>query len=451
MTPESEKKVENNPYKNLANELLKEDSSLFSNSNGIPTESDSGDSTKIIINETTVLDRDFCKKYKILNKLGEGGMGVAFLAEDQENLRKVVVKFMKATSPELEIRFFREIRSLSKIESHPYIIKILDFGYCKLEQEEKKVPFYFMEYSHGATLESLRFQLSLREKVEIIVKLTEALHYIHEQNIIHRDIKPGNILIHLPEATPKLLDFGLSRILGETQFDISQLSRSRLTLDRELLGTFDYMSPEQVENVRLAHKQSDIYSLGYVLYVLLTGKSLNQGNSLYEAYKTHGDRERLRQNILDDLQKRTFCFNNNIDLELQQICRHALEIDLKKRYQTMSDFGQALSVYLKKLSERDQWLLHFIWKENEASPQKLENFSYLVCSQGNILLESEISEGNYEYGQFLIMGNECSLEILNPLEVNGKELNAGESHPLREGDQLQIKDSLFFYKKACSL
>jgi len=197
--------------------------------------------------------------YRLLHKLGEGGMGLVYLGEDLRTGSQVAVKIMKA-EVSLDVRYIsrfeREI-TVSKQFAHPYVIKIIDGGVIP----ESRIMYLIMEFLEADSLDFLyrKKRIKTAEARIIMLHMAEALSYIHERNIIHRDIKPDNILSVSPERTV-LLDFGLS--LAE---DLTRISK---TADK--CGTWATMSPEQINGSKL-DVRSDIYNLGVTLYWAMTG------------------------------------------------------------------------------------------------------------------------------------------------------------------------------------
>ncbi|PNV78671.1 MAG: protein kinase [Dictyoglomus turgidum] len=198
------------------------------------------------------------RRYKILKKLGSGGMASVYLALDRKTEKEVAIKILHpqyAEDKEVLERFYREIE-ICKVLDHPYIVKILDHG------KENDYVFMVMEFVNGKDLkkiieESKRIPVSMA--VEIVKKVAEALSYANSKNIVHRDIKPQNIMI-TKDGKVKLMDFGIARIGG----------LSTLTQTGMFMGTPQYASPEQLEGKKV-DVRSDIFSLGIVFYEMLTG------------------------------------------------------------------------------------------------------------------------------------------------------------------------------------
>ena len=200
--------------------------------------------------------------YKILRTLGEGGMGIAYLAERDDGAyrQKVAIKVLKDTAryPGLVRRFHNERQVLAGLD-HPYIARLIDGGTTASGQ-----PFYSMEYVEGeSVIEYARSHgIGLRERLELFGKICDAVSAAHRHLVVHGDIKPANILVN-SEGLPKLLDFGLARIIQPAALDV--------TLSMVLL-TPGYASPEQIRGERLS-TATDIYSLGVLLFELLTEES----------------------------------------------------------------------------------------------------------------------------------------------------------------------------------
>jgi len=206
--------------------------------------------------------------YRILEKIGQGGMGEVFLAHDTSLDRKVAIKFLPEPLRQDETarkRFLREARSAAALD-HPYICSIHEVG----EAEGKS--FIVMEYVEGQTLKDRVAQgpVPLKEAMEWAVEIAEALAVAHEKGIIHRDLKPSNIM--LPRTGhAKVMDFGLAKqVSGTEQFGSQEATLTGLTKEGTTVGTLPYMSPEQVQGKTVDHR-SDLFSFGIVIYEMLTG------------------------------------------------------------------------------------------------------------------------------------------------------------------------------------
>lgn len=206
--------------------------------------------------------------YQLLEKLGEGGMGEVFLAQDTTLDRRVALKFLPKDLLQDETakkRFLREAKSAAALD-HPFICKVYETG----DAEGK--PFIAMEYVRGDTLEQkvARGPVSLKEAVLIGVEIAEALETAHQNGIVHRDLKPSNIML-TDGGHVKVMDFGLAKQVTSSEGGDSQVeTESRLTAEGATLGTLAYMSPEQVRG-ETVDARSDIFSFGVVLYEMLTG------------------------------------------------------------------------------------------------------------------------------------------------------------------------------------
>ncbi len=202
-------------------------------------------------------------RYQILEILGSGGMATVYKAYDTRLEREVAIKVIRREafpSDEMEMllkRFEREAKSLGRL-SHPNIVGVIDYG------DYEGLPYLVMVYLSGGTLKDrLGKPLPWRDAIQMIIPIAHALEYVHSQNIINRDVKPSNILM-TETGQPMLTDFGLVKLFGQQEKDTTSLTSSGTGL-----GTPDYMAPEQWTGEPTA--QSDLYSLGVVLYEMITG------------------------------------------------------------------------------------------------------------------------------------------------------------------------------------
>jgi len=199
--------------------------------------------------------------YKITSKIGEGGMGNVFLAEHQKLNRKVAIKNLHDVlikNEEIRKRFQNEAEAMAKLQ-HENIVNLLDF------EENENGLFLIMEYVDGAPLDELLKANSIPadQSMEIIKSVLEGLKYAHKKNIIHRDIKPSNILISGEDMSPKILDFGIAKMLGVD---------NSMTKTGTQMGTVYFMSPEQVTGKKV-DQRSDIYAVGVTLFQLINGSN----------------------------------------------------------------------------------------------------------------------------------------------------------------------------------
>jgi len=195
--------------------------------------------------------------HKVLSEIGAGGMGRVLLAQDERLNRKIAIKTLSARlhqEPKIRTRFMQEARALAQI-SHPNIVAIYSLG------APEEIPHFVMEYVDGVDLFTATRALTIEQCVELMRKVVLAVNVLHQHHIVHRDLKPANVLVGA-DLQPKLLDFGLAR---------REDSPEHLTLFGEIVGTPSYFSPEQTAGERELDARSDIFSLGTILYEVLTG------------------------------------------------------------------------------------------------------------------------------------------------------------------------------------
>ena len=263
--------------------------------------------------------------YKILKKLGEGGMGEVYLAYDTELDRKVALKFLPTqytSDPEIKTRFKREAKAAAAL-NHPNIITVYEVG----EYENRS--YIAMEYVEGQSLAELLDKegkdLSFERIRDIATQVCEGLSKAHEADIVHRDIKPANILID-KDGRVKLADFGLAKLKG----------MSKLTKEASTLETVRYMSPEQTRGEEVDFR-SDIFSLGVVLYEMIAGQLPFRGN--YEAAVVYS--------IMNEEPEPLARYKAGVPAALQMIVDKVLRKDPRTRYQSAADMGADLKALEK--------------------------------------------------------------------------------------------------------
>src|SRR5437867_10711150 len=264
--------------------------------------------------------------YELLEEIGRGAQGVVFRARQKSLNRIVALKVISlgqwASKAHLK-RFRREAEAAASLD-HPCIVPIY-------EVDERDGSCYFsMKFVEGGQLDevSKREPMPIRRAVELIAKVARTVHFAHEHGILHRDIKPGNVLLDT-KGEPHLTDFGLARLI-ETE--------STVTRTLEVLGTPSYMAPEQaVGNNAAIGSVTDVYGLGAVLYQLLTGQPPFAGGTTYETIKLLLDTEPRPPRLL----------NPKINRDLSTICLKCLEKDPKRRYASSLALAEDLERWLK--------------------------------------------------------------------------------------------------------
>ena len=264
--------------------------------------------------------------YELLEQIGRGGQGVVFRARQKSLNRTVALKIIGlgqwATKAHLK-RFRLEAEAAARLE-HPGIVPIHEVG------ERDGSCYFSMKFVEGGQLDAIpkREPMPIRQAVELIAKVARTVHYAHEHGILHRDIKPGNILLDA-KGEPHLTDFGLARLVE---------SESSVTQTLDVLGTPSYMAPEQaVGNNTAVSSTTDVYGLGAVLYQLLTGQPPFAGGTTYETIKLLLDTEPRQPRLL----------NPKIDRDLSTICIKCLEKDPKRRYASALALTEDLGRWLK--------------------------------------------------------------------------------------------------------
>jgi serine/threonine protein kinase len=271
-------------------------------------------------------------RYHIIEPLGQGGMASVYKAFDTSLERHVAIKIIR---PDIEIdnqseflkRFQREAKSLAQLD-HPYILKVLDYG------DQEGLPYLVMPFLEGGTLkEKMGKPMPYSQAASLLTPIAEALDYAHKRNIIHRDVKPANILISQSGA-PILSDFGIAKILVQS-------GSTQLTGAGVGIGTPDYMAPEQWTGT--ADARTDIYSLGVVFYQMVTGRLPFSADTPAAVLIKH----------LRDPLPRPRAFVHDLPEVVEQILFKALAKEPENRFQTMKEFASTL----EKLERSDETVI----------------------------------------------------------------------------------------------
>jgi non-specific serine/threonine protein kinase len=268
--------------------------------------------------------------YRILNKLGEGGMGVVYEAEDTNLGRVVALKFLASRAvgdDEERTRFVREAKTVAAL-NHPRICTIHE-----IDEFEGRA-FIAMERVEGAPLKDTTASgpVALPDAINLAIQVAEGLHEAHQRDVIHRDIKPANIMV-TPGGQAKIMDFGLAKSVDATE----------LTKTGTTLGTVAYMSPEQARGEEVDGR-TDIWSLGAVLYELVTGQKPFVGD--YEPAVVYS--------ILNESPKPVTGIRTGVPVDLERIIARCMEKDREERYQTAADLIADLRRVLRRLAESDE-------------------------------------------------------------------------------------------------
>jgi serine/threonine protein kinase/dienelactone hydrolase len=300
-------------------------------------------------------------RYKLLEKIGEGGMAVVYMAEQREPIRrKVAFKIIKLGMDTRQViaRFEAERQALAMMD-HPNIAKVFDAG-----ATETGRPYFVMELVHGVSITDYcdKNKLDTRRRLELLVQVCHAVQHAHQKGIIHRDIKPSNVLVtmHDDEPVPKVIDFGIAKATNQRLTEKTVFTRYA-----HFIGTPAYMSPEQAQMSGLdVDTRSDIYSLGVLLYELLTGTTPFDAEVLRKAGYTEIQRiicetdplkpstklSKSGQTLTDLAQQRKAnpdTLHKLVKGDLDWIVMKCLEKDLTRRYETTHELAGDIERHLR--------------------------------------------------------------------------------------------------------
>jgi len=322
-----------------------------------PTPSVTGDDDSPALEGTSVR----IGRYKLLQRLGEGGCGVVYMAEQEEPVkRRVALKIIRLgmDTEKVVARFEAERQALALMD-HPNIARVLDAG-----ATETGRPYFVMELVRGTKITAFcdEKQLDTQARLELFIQVCHAIQHAHQKGVIHRDIKPSNILVTLHDGVPvpKVIDFGIAKAIEGKLTD-----NTLFTAFEQFLGTPAYMSPEQAEMSGLdVDTRSDIYSLGVLLYELITGRTPFDTKKLLESgvdeiRRTLREREPQRPSVclttLNNAELRTVAAQHHAEAlklisavrgDLDWIVMKALEKDRRRRYETANGLAMDVQRYL---------------------------------------------------------------------------------------------------------
>ena len=311
--------------------------------------------------------------YELLEEIGRGGQGVVYRARQKSLNRTVALKVIGlgqfASTPHLK-RFRQEAEAAASLE-HPQIVPIYEIG------ERDRSCYFSMKFVEGGQLDAVLEgkPMPVRQAAELLVKIARTVEFAHEHGILHRDIKPGNILLD-KKGEPHLTDFGLARLVEQ---------ESTVTNSLDVLGTPSYMAPEQAagqtKNLTAA---ADVYGLGAVFYQMLTGRPPFAGGTTYETIRLVLEREPRNPRLV----------NPKIDLDLATICLKCLEKDPKKRYETAEALAQDVEHWFRHepirarraglFTRGRKWL-----QRNPAAAVSVASLLTLIAMVGIIIWESD--------------------------------------------------------------
>jgi serine/threonine protein kinase len=264
----------------------------------------------------------------ILRIVGHGGAGIVYEGWDEEKRRRVAVKLLLAggrATAELVERFKREAILQGSLRDYPGIVRAYDLGTLPDTGEL----FFSMEFIKGDTLrQRIKAGLTRAEGVHLMARVARAVHYAHQHGIVHRDLKPGNVMVS-DKGVIRLTDFGVCKALEETE---------SLTMTGVMMGTPNYMAPEQIDDAKRVGPQADVYGLGAILYHVLTGRPAFVGDDL--------------NRMLDQVAKGDYpppeSLDPTVDPALSSICAQAMAVDPARRTATAMALAEALEEWLRR-------------------------------------------------------------------------------------------------------
>jgi serine/threonine protein kinase/ABC-type transport system substrate-binding protein len=369
----------------------------------------------------------FANRYQIIREIGRGGMGVVYLARDPLLERDVAIKVITPDllGPDSEERFKREARVVAKMD-HPAIVSIYDVG------EHEGSLFFVMPYAAGTNLRAYLKEgsLSLGDVLDIGIQVAEALEYSHSKEVVHRDVKPENILVAREGAGTdgirvRVMDFGLAMASTE----------DRLTKTGAVVGTVTYLSPEQVSG-RTIDARSDIYSLATVLYECVAGTPPFSGEIQSVLYR-----------IAHEVPESPRALGAEIQEELEAILMQCLEKDPSKRPQHARDVAEALIRHRSKLRDSDRMLKLSMMHRPSALVQRPAKSAFVGREKEFGQLQRRLNAAIQGECQFVVVGGEAGIGKSRLLEEMETLANARKIRVLH--GRFVEQDQSFPYQGFC--
>ena len=383
--------------------------------------------------------------YQLLEKIGEGGMGTVWLAEQEEPVkRRVAIKLIRPelVSADVIARFDVEKQALAMMD-HQHIARVLDAG-----TTDNGSPYFVMELVEGVPITQYcdTNRLSVDERLKLFIPVCKAIQHAHQKGIFHRDLKPSNVLVaeHEGEAVPKVIDFGMAKA---TERDLKLTEKTMFTEFGRVIGTLQYMSPEQAElRSGDVDTRTDVYSLGVMLYELLSGstpldKDTLGGNALLNTLEVIREKDPPRPS--DRLSTSSIEVTSTVSevrritpARLQQILQgdldwvvmKALEKDRTRRYQTANDFAQDISNYL--MGEGVTARPPSAWYQFRKFTKRNRGLVASLLTVGVVLIAGIVGTG---YGLVLATQKASEAEAQ-------KQIAEGKSQEARTSERLALRE-----------
>jgi tetratricopeptide (TPR) repeat protein len=373
-------------------------------------------------------------RYLVRRVLGRGGMGVIFLAEDTRLPRRVALKVLldaRYTDPHYLARFEREADALARLQ-HPHIVRVYEAG------QHRGRPYLALEYIEGGTLaERLAGrEYSADESARLVESLALAVHYAHSLGVVHRDLKPGNILLSGPEGRPLISDFGLAK----------QSDAADLTLTGDVLGTPGFIAPELIRGDKSSGPTVDVYSLGAILYQLLAGRPPYQGDTVLATLDLarSADPTPLRS------------LRPSVPGDLETICLKCLQREPQKRYATAADLADDLARSLRgepiraKPAAWHERLVKWARRNPALAGLVLVSAVFLVTAVAgstaySIKLRGTLKQVEQERTR-ADAGYESAQQTLDRMIARLERRRVGEAPQLKELQRELLEDALAFYQ-----